>query len=223
MVYDFHTHTSLSDGELSPAEIIRRAVVNGYTAIGLTDHAAAGDLERIVPEVIRACTLARNYWKILAIPGIEITHAPAASINSLAQKAKELGAWLVVVHGETVVEPVEKGTNLAALNSPYVDILAHPGFLTPEEAALAAKKGIYLEISARKGHSLTNGHVAKLAQKAGASMLVDSDSHREGDLLTDEFAFAVARGAGLDEEACRKILTSNAEALVSKLISRYQV
>ena len=89
----------------------------------------------------------------------------------MAQKAKQLGAWIVVVHGETIVEPVEKGTNLAALNSPDVDILAHPGMLSPEEARLAAANHIFLEISARKGHSLTNGHVAKLGLKAGAKML----------------------------------------------------
>ena len=141
MVYDFHTHTSLSDGDLSPIEMIRRAVVNGYSTIGLTDHAAVGDMQRIIPEIIQVCAMARDYWKILAIPGIELTHVPAQAIAETAKKAKELGAWIVVVHGETIVEPVEKGTNLAALNSPHVDILAHPGLLTSEEARLAAEKG----------------------------------------------------------------------------------
>ena len=223
MVYDFHTHTSLSDGDLSPIEMVRRAVVNGYTAIGLTDHAAAGDMEQIIPEIIQTCELARRYWKMLAIPGIELTHAPVQSIAVLAKKAKELGAWIVVVHGETIVEPVEKGTNLAALNSPDVDILAHPGLLSEEEAQLAAEKGVFLEISARKGHSLTNGHVARLAQKAGAKMLVDSDSHTVGDLLTEEFAKAVARGAGLDEAVCQTILTANPEVLIGKIRRKYKV
>ena len=223
MVYDFHTHTSLSDGDLSPIEMIRRAVVNGYSTIALTDHAAVGDMQRIIPEIIQVCTMARNYWKILAIPGIELTHVPAQAIAETAKKAKELGAWIVVVHGETIVEPVEKGTNLAALNSPDVDILAHPGLLTPEEAQLAAKNGIFLEISARKGHSLTNGHVAKLAQKAGAKLLVDSDSHTDGDLLTDAFANAVLQGTGLDSTARQPVLTENPELLVKKILTRYKV
>ena len=223
MVYDFHSHTSLSDGGLSPIEMVRRAVVNGYSAISLTDHAAAGDMEQILPEIIQSCELARRYWKILAIPGIELTHAPARSIAGLAKKAKKLGAWIVVVHGETIVEPVEKGTNLAALNSPDVDILAHPGLLSPEEARLAAEKGVFLEISARKGHSLTNGHVAKLGLKAGAKLLVDSDSHDVDDLLTEAFASAVAHGAGLDDKTCKTILTSNAELLVNKIRAKYQV
>jgi putative hydrolase len=223
MVYDFHTHTSLSDGDLSPIEMIRRAVVNGYSTIGLTDHAAVGDMQRIIPEIIQVCSMARSYWKILAIPGIELTHVPAQAIAETAKKAKELGAWIVVVHGETIVEPVEKGTNLAALNSPDVDILAHPGLLTPEEARLAAERGVFLEISARRGHSLTNGHVAKLARLSGAKLLVDSDSHTDGDLLTETFANALIHGTGLDDAACQEVLTVNPEILLKKVRGKFNI
>ncbi len=222
-ISDFHTHTSLSDGDLSPIEMIRRAAVNNYSAIALTDHAATGEMKRIILEIIEVCALARKHWNILAIPGIELTHVPAKAIAETAREAKSLGAWLVVVHGETIVEPVEKGTNLAALQSPDVDILAHPGLLSPNEARLAAERGIFLEISARKGHSLTNGHVAALAQKVDAMLLLDSDAHSVGDLLTAPFAEAVLRGSGLDEEACRRVMTANAEALVKKVLSRQKV
>jgi putative hydrolase len=223
MVYDFHTHTSLSDGDLSPIEMIRRAVVKGYTTIALTDHAAVGDMQRIIQEIIQVCTMARNYWKILAIPGIELTHVPAQAIAETAKKAKDLGAWIVVVHGETIVEPVEKGTNLAAISSPHVDILAHPGLLTREEAQLATEKGKFLEISARKGHSLTNGHVAKLAIQAGAKLLVDSDSHTDSDLLTDAFASAIIHGAGVEDAICQQILAENPKILVDKIMTRYSI
>jgi putative hydrolase len=223
MVYDFHTHTSLSDGDLSPMEMVRRGIDSGYSAIALTDHASSGDMRRIIPEIVEVCAMARSYWKILAVPGIELTHVPAKAIAETSRRAKELGAWMVVVHGETIVEPVEKGTNLAALNSPDVDILAHPGLLTPEEAQLAAQRGIFLEISARKGHSLTNGHVAKTALKAGARLLTNSDAHTDTDLLSETFAGAVVRGAGLDDAACKAVLTDNPEILVKKLLSLYKV
>jgi putative hydrolase len=217
MIYDFHTHTSLSDGELSPIELIRRALVNNYRAIALTDHAATGELDRIIQETAEVCALARLHWNILAIPGIELTHVPAHAIGEAAKKAKELGARIVVVHGETIVESVEKGTNLAALHSPDVDILAHPGLLSLAEAQLAATNGIFLEISARKGHCLTNGHVASLAQQVGAKLLLNSDAHNEHDLLTTSLANAVARGAGLDDTACRQVLTLNPRALIKRL------
>ena len=222
MVYDFHTHTLLSDGEFSPIELIRRALVNNYGAIALTDHAATGELPRIIQETAEACALARSHWNILAIPGIELTHVPAHAIAEAAKKAKELGSWIVVVHGETIVEPVEQGTNLAALRSPHVDILAHPGLLSLEEANLAATNGIFLEISARKGHCLTNGHVASLAQRVGAKLLLNSDAHSAHDLLTMTLAEGIAYGAGLDDTACRQVLSLNPQALINSLPSDYR-
>lgn len=217
MVYDFHTHTSLSDGTLSPIELIRRAQMRDYKAIAVTDHAGIGYLERIIKEVAEDCALARAQWDILAIPGVELTHVPAQAIADAARRAKELGAWLVVVHGESIVEPVEKGTNIAALQCPYVDILAHPGLITVEEAKLAATTGVFLEISARKGHSLTNGHIFQTARLTGARLLLNSDAHNDTDLLSPLLARQIARGAGLSEDEINEILTNNPRILLRRL------
>ncbi|MBI2830530.1 MAG: histidinol phosphate phosphatase domain-containing protein [Chloroflexi bacterium] len=221
MVYDFHTHTSLSDGALSPMELIRRAVTNGYQAVALTDHASVGSLSRMIQEVTEVCTLARSSWNILAIPGIELTHVPPTAIAETAKRAKEMGAWIVVVHGETIVEPVEKGTDRAAIMSPHVDILAHPGLITMEEVKLAAARGIYLEISARKGHCLTNGHVASLARQAGVKLLVNSDTHDPQELLSASLASSIVLGTGLDEAICHQVLNVNPQALIERLTRTY--
>lgn len=161
--------------------------------------------------------MARRHWDIVAIPGVELTHVPAPSIRGLAKRAKELGARIVVVHGETIAEPVEKGTNLAAVQSPDVDILAHPGLLTPEEAKLAAANRVYVEISARRGHCLTNGHVAQLALTSGAKLIVNSDAHDIPDLLTPGFAAAVLKGSGLNEAEVQQVLSTNPQTLVNGL------
>ena len=220
MVYDFHTHTSLSDGSLSPVELIRRALTHGYRSIALTDHVGIGYLDRLIGETISDCAVARAHWPILAIPGVELTHLPPAAIADAAGRAKERGAWLVVVHGETVVEPVEEGTNRAALGCPDVDVLAHPGLITLEEAELAAASGVFLELSARRGHSLTNGHVARMARLAGAKLLVNSDAHTESDLLTPSLARQVVHGAGLEEKAADDILVTNPQALLERFPSQ---
>ena len=99
MIYDFHTHTSLSDGSLSPIELIRYAVTSNHRAIALTDHASSGTLARLISEVSEVCALARSHWDILAIPGIELTHVPAPAIAETAKHAKPLGACLALVHG----------------------------------------------------------------------------------------------------------------------------
>lgn len=217
MLCDFHTHTIHSDGVLSPVELVRRAVVNGYAAIGLTDHVASGYLSRLIGEIRADCALVTAYWKVEAFPGVELTHVPADAIAEVARKAKEQGAVLVVVHGETISEPVEPGTDLAAVSCPYVDVLAHPGLLTLEEARLAAANDVILELSARKGHCLTNGHVAKMARLANARLIVDSDAHSEDDLLTPELAQKIAAGAGLEPGEIKQVLNQNPRRLLERL------
>jgi putative hydrolase len=217
VLYDFHTHTFYSDGILSPIELIRRAFVTGYTTIAITDHVALGSLGRVIKEISDDCALARAYWNILAIPGVELTHLPPQAISEVAAKAKEMGAWLVIVHGETSVEPVEKGTNLAAVQSPYVDILAHPGLITPEEATIAVQNDIFIELTTRRGHSTANGHVALVSQKAKAKLLVNSDAHDENDLLTPALVKAVLDEANLDYQQRQEILEHNPLLLVQKV------
>lgn len=217
VIYDFHTHTFNSDGVLSTLELIRRASIKGYSAIAITDHAALGSLDRLIKETSEDCALARNYWDILAIPGVELTHVPPRAISEVAKRAKEVGALVVVVHGETSAEPVEKGTNLAAVQSPYVDILAHPGLITIEEASLAAENNVFIEITSRRGHSSTNTHVASVSQKAKARLLVNSDAHNENDLLTSSLIESVLRQANIDQRQHRQILDRNPLLLIDKV------
>ena len=216
-MYDFHTHTFLSDGVLSPIELIRRALVRGYRAIGVTDHVGTGNLEYVVKTLVEDCANATNRWDILAMPGVEITHVPKDDIDLVARTAKELGAKLVTVHGETIVEPVEPGTNEAAVRSSFVDVLAHPGLISYEVARLAAENGVYLEVSARKGHSLANGHVVNMARQVGAATVLDSDAHEPDDLLTLELVGKIAEGAGLNNEEAYALLQINPQNLLAKL------
>ena len=216
-MYDFHTHTFLSDGVLSPIELIRRALVRGYKAMAITDHVGLGNVEYVLKTLVTDCAQASKRWDILVLPGVEVTHVPKEDIDLVARTAKEMGARMVAVHGETVVEPVEPGTNEAAIRSSFVDILAHPGLISLDEARLAAERGVYLEVSARRSHAYANGHVAKMAKQAGASLVLDSDAHEPEDLLTPEFRLRVAKGAGLDEDEVHAILETNPRNLLGKL------
>lgn len=217
MIFDFHTHTFLSDGENSPIELIRFAVARGYRYIALTDHASYSNLDFIISRVKKDCALAKRYWDIDAVTGVELTNIPAESIDEMAGKAKELGAELVVVHGETIVEDVEEGTNMEAVKSEYVDILAHPGILTIKEARLAAKNGVFLEITTRAGHDLTNGAVVIVGREAGARFLINSDAHSHLDLFTQGMQEKVGLGAGLKEDEVEEILNKNYRQLFKRI------
>jgi len=215
---DLHTHTLLTDGELIPAELVSRARVNGYTAIGLTDHVDASNLEWIAEAMLRAAEALNRHQTVTVIPGVELTHVPPSQILELAERARELGVPLVCAHGETTAEPVAPGTNHASLEAP-IDILVHPGLITEADAQLAAERGIHLELSARQGHCITNGHVARTALAAGAKLVINTDAHAPGDLLTETAWHAVARGAGLTAEQAEAV-ARNSAALVEKLTTK---
>jgi len=193
---DLHTHTTFSDGCLIPAELARRAAKAGYRAVAITDHADHSNIRLILDNLLRFVREAGPYLGIDVLAGVEITHVPPPLIPDLIATARQLGAQIVVVHGETIVEPVLKGTNLAAIEG-RADILAHPGILTPQEAALAAEKNVALEITTRKGHSLTNGLVAALAKAHGAKLVINNDAHEPGDFVSLELRKKIAMGAGL--------------------------
>jgi putative hydrolase len=212
---ELHTHTLMSDGELLPIELARRALVKGTKTLAFTDHASLSNLERIISEGRRDADLASE-WGMKVLVGVEITHVPVRRIDEVVSQARRLGAEIVVIHGETISEPVEKGTNMVAVMNPEVDILAHPGFITLEEAQHARDNGVVLEITSRGSHCKTNGHVARMAQQAGAHMVVNSDTHSPNDLIDLATAMQIALAAGLTREEADHALVDTPRMIVKR-------
>lgn len=213
---DLHMHTLFSDGELLPSELARRAVNLNHEVIAITDHIDASNVDNI-PQIQKAVDDVNENWDIKVILGAEITHTPVESIDKIAKKARKLGAELIVVHGETLNEPVLEGTNYAAVNSKNVDILAHPGLLTKEEAEIALKNDVYIEITARNGHSLSNGHVANVCREVGNKMVINTDTHSPDNIITFERSKIIGLGAGLNESEVKKAIVDNPRELIERL------
>ena len=186
---DLHMHSLFSDGELLPSELARRALKLNHEAIAITDHVDWSNVETI-PAIQDAIDDINSNWDITVVLGAEVTHAPCESLDGIAARAKELGAKIVVVHGETLNEPVTPGTNRAAVESEHVDILGHPGLITIEEAEIAKENNIYLEL------------------------LVDTDTHAPSDLITYDKSYEIALGAGLTHEEAMKALVDNPRELL---------
>jgi len=205
---DLHTHTLFSDGELVPSELARRAYTAGYRVIALTDHVDMSNIDLVVPRIAEAARELSMHTQIKVIAGAEITHVPPKLLGRLVEKARGLGAEIVVVHGETIAEPVAPGTNRAGIEA-GADILSHPGLISIEDAEMARDRGVALEITARKGHSLTNGHVAKTAMMTGAQMVLNTDAHSPDDLISRERAALILRAAGIPEESIETIFANS--------------
>ncbi|TNF54900.1 histidinol phosphate phosphatase domain-containing protein [bacterium] len=211
---DLHTHTFFSDGELLPSELIRRAHMAGYKALAITDHMDVSNIDLVIPRILAAIEAVAQFTDMKIIPGAEITHVPPEIVGELVEKARTLGARIVIVHGETVVEPVVEGTNRAGIEA-GADIISHPGLITREDALKAKEKGVALEITSRKGHSLSNGHVAKTALEVGADLVINTDAHSPGDLITREHARMLLRSAGISGDAIERVF-KNSQKIVDR-------
>lgn len=212
---DLHTHTLLSDGELLPSELVRRALVKGYTAIALTDHVDSSNIDFVLPRIVKVSKVLNKDWDIFVIPGVEITHAPLKEIKPLVKFARKNGAKMVVVHGETVAEPVIPGTNREAILA-RCDILAHPGRIKKEDVKLAARLGVNLEITIRKSHSKTDLHVYKLARIYGAKMVINTDCHSPNNLVSYSQVKAFLRRRGIPARDIEEMFC-NSKDIVTRL------
>ena len=62
---DLHTHSTASDGELTPAELVRLALSRGLTAIALTDHDSVANIDATID--------AARGTALQVIPGVELS------------------------------------------------------------------------------------------------------------------------------------------------------
>ena len=89
---DLHCHSTVSDGTLEPAEIVRRAHRNGVQALALTDHDEVGG---IAPAAAEAAALG-----ICFIPGVEVS-------VSWAQETIHIVGLRIDPCNETLVQGLE--------------------------------------------------------------------------------------------------------------------
>ncbi|GMT42834.1 MAG: PHP domain-containing protein [bacterium] len=203
---DLHMHSIFSDGVLLPAELARRAESIGCRYIAITDHVDQSNVTQVAEAIVRFSEDDEHECRV--IPGVEVTHVTPGKIADVVKAARGAGARIVLVHGETVVEPVEPGTNEAAIDA-GADILAHPGLIKPETAQNAAAAKVALEISGRKGHSFANGHLVRMGTEHGATLIFSSDAHKPSDLINHETALRIIRGAGLTKEQAVEIMANS--------------
>lgn len=219
--YEFHSHSIFSDGSLLPAALVREAEVRGNIGLAITDHVDQSNIEEVLKALTKFEKETRGKLPIKFFPGAEVSYIAPKYIADYCKKARRLGAKVIVVHGESPSEQVYPGTNHAAVKEAgLVDILAHPGSISEEDTILAAQNGVFLEITARRGHKEGNRHVAEMARQFQAKCVVDTDCHKETDLITQEQAYALCKEAGMTDEEALATVRDNPLELVKRIERR---
>lgn len=139
---DFHTHSSCSDGTLTPSELVRHAEKSGLSAFALTDHDSVDGIKEAVAEAQN-----RN---IEFIPGIEFSAADKTETHIIG--------LFINPENETLLSTIKNLKNSRERRMKDIcSKLCGLGFdITYEEALKTAK-----------GHFVGRAHIAKLMVEKG--------------------------------------------------------
>jgi len=105
---DLHSHTTASDGTLSPVELVRAAVKRGVRVLAITDHDSTDGLAAAREEAARHPTLT-------IVPGLEINcDVPGAEVHVLGYYVDDAAGWFQQFLREQRAERVARVHRIAA-------------------------------------------------------------------------------------------------------------
>jgi DNA polymerase (family 10) len=206
---DLHTHTTWSDGKDSLEDMVAAAIGHGYSYYAICDHSQRlrGELLAQQTEQIDALNALVAPFRILK--GIEVNIKPDGTLD-VSEEELATREWVVAsVHSRFDHNPTERV--MAAMESPYVDLIGHPTNrrIGKRQPALidverviekALETGTFLEINSQPDRlDLTDVH-ARAAREAGLKLVIDSDGHQIGALDYVELGVGQARRAWLTKD-----------------------
>jgi DNA polymerase (family X) len=206
---DLHTHTTWSDGKDSLEDMVAAAQARGYAYYAICDHSQRlrGELLYQQAEQIDALNELLAPFRILK--GVEVNIKPDGTLD-VAEEELATRDWVVAsVHSRFDHDPTERV--IAAMESPYVDVIGHPTnrrIATRQPAQIdverviekALETGTFLEINSQPDRlDLTDVH-ARAAREAGLKLVIDSDGHQISALDYVELGVGQARRAWLTKD-----------------------
>lgn len=183
MAVDLHTHTTASDGSLSPSELVREAARAGVRVLAVTDHDSTDGLAEALAE-------ARRHPPLELVPGIELnTEADRFEIHILGYFIDwEVGWFQEVLRGfreERRGRVHRMAERLAALGIP----------IDPEEVFALVREG-----SAGRPHvaqvMVQHGYVGSVGEAFDRYLKHGGPAYVSYQKLPPEEAIALIRRAG---------------------------
>jgi DNA polymerase (family X) len=212
---DLHSHTTLSDGRNTLAEMAEAGRARGYAYMAATDHSAShGFGDHVTPErlwrrieEVREWNEGKRGFRLLA--GSEVNIGLDGSLDYPDDLLEALDWVIASVHTSFGVgEPAMTERVLAAIENHHVDCIGHLtgrligrrepyGIDVEAVVQAAARAGTMLEINGNPNRRDLSEHHARLAVEAGATIVLNTDAHGVDTLDNIAYAVATARRAWL--------------------------
>jgi DNA polymerase (family 10) len=208
---DLQMHTTWSDGSTSLEEMVETARSLGHEYIAITDHggtlrvAGSMDAETIRRQGREIARLQERYDDIRILHGVEANILKDGSVDVAKEVLRDLDVVLASVHSAFRMDRNDMTRRVvAAIQHPYVDILAHPTCRVIQrrepvdvdmETVLDAAReaGVVMEINAFPERLDLNDVHVKMAVEHGVHLSVGTDAHAPGHLRHYVLGVAVAR------------------------------
>jgi DNA polymerase (family 10) len=206
---DLHTHTSLTDGVASLADMIAAAEAKGYEYYAVTDHAPNLFMQRMTDEKVLAqraeLDALRTATGMVLLHGSELNIAPDGSVDWDEGFLSGFDMCVASVHSHFDQERREMTRRfITACENPRVNVIGHPltrkiGRRPPVDVDLAelfracARTGTALEINASPARlDLPSEHI-RAARDAGVKFAIDTDAHAVRDLANMPYGVGTAQ------------------------------
>lgn len=215
----FDVKTSHDLGENSIEELILKAAERGYEYLGIADHnprqsqitesEVVKTLQKRQQEIEQSFYRTKSEQNITRVRKVfnllEVDIRPDGNLALPEAAFAYLDAVLVSIHSQfRLSAPLMTRRILKALSFPKVRVLAHPTARLlgrrepiacdwPEIFAFCQAKEIALEINASQLRLDLPDSLVFEAVKAGAKLIIDTDSHNVADMAMMPYGVAVAR------------------------------
>ncbi len=210
---DLHVHTNASDGKASLVEMVEAARASGLDYLAITDHSAGvgmgiGLEPDALPrhlESIRELAATLDGFTLLA--GVEVDVMVDGSLYYDDDLLSQVDWVVASLHvGQRQDSARATGRMLAAIENPYVDVLAHPsgrllgrrdGYEFDVQAVVeaAARTRTFLEINCGPSRLDLRPAHARAAIEAGVKLVISTDAHRTTSFAHRTLGVAMARRA----------------------------
>jgi DNA polymerase (family 10) len=205
---DLHMHSNWSDGQDTVEAMAAGCHALGYEYMAITDHSprcaasrtlTSDNVKRQADEIAR---VRERFPSMAILHGCEVDILPDGRLDFPDRILEQFDIVLASLHERAGQSPDRLMDRYErALRHPLVALITHPtNRLVPARPgydldwdrlfAIAVDTGTLLEVDGGPVHLDLDGALARRAIAAGATLLVDSDSHR-ADLLDRQMGFGL--------------------------------